>query len=107
MCLDYKAWNFTRYVHNAYLFIGADLGLLGLLPFLWFSVSYLFRGFSMGRRLKDPVLKGWVLGLTLGYIALLVASMAGPEFMAWHTVPIIAVMLAANEVAIRLEESPA
>jgi O-antigen ligase len=103
MCADML----TRYVHNAYLFILADLGLLGFLPFLWFSASYLFRGFSVGRTLKDPILRSWVLGLTLGYITTLVAAIAGPEFMAWHTVPIVGVMLGVNEVAIRLGQQSA
>lgn len=107
MCLGYKDGNFVRYVHNAYLFILADLGLFGFLPFLWFSASYLFRGFSVGRTLKDPTLRGWVFGLTLGYIALLIASISGPEFMSWHTAPVVGVMLGVNEVAIRLGQSPA
>jgi hypothetical protein len=96
-----------RFVHNSYAFILADLGLLGFLPFLWFSAAYLFRGFLSGRTLKDPVLKGWVLGLTLAYVVLLIASVAEPEFMYAHTVPVIGVMLGVNEVALRLGQSPA
>lgn len=98
-------WNtddLTRFMHNSYLFILADLGVLGFLPFLWFSAAFLFRGFHYGRKLEDPTLKGWVLGLTLSYVALAVASISGPEFMAWHTVPVIGVILGLNEVAIRL-----
>ncbi|GAB4534089.1 MAG: hypothetical protein Kow0063_16820 [Anaerolineae bacterium] len=104
MCQNYKGWNYTRYVHNVYLFILADLGILGFLPFLWFSIKYLLRGFSAGQTLKDPTLRGWTLGLSLGYVTTLVASLAGPEFMSWHTVPIMGVMLGINEVAIRLGE---
>ena len=98
---------FTRFMHNSYLFILADLGILGFLPFLWFSVAYLVRGFVFGLTLQDPVLKGWVLGLTLGYIALLIAGAAGAELVGWHTTPVIGVMLGVNEVAIKLGQQSA
>ena len=97
----------TRYMHNSYFFILADLGIAGFLPFVWFSVAYVVRGFLLGSKLRDPGLRGWVLGLTLSYITLLIAGISGPEFMTWHTVPVVGVMLGVNEVAIRLGQRSA
>jgi O-antigen ligase len=105
--LRYEWWNgdeLTRYMHNSYLFMLADLGVLGFLPFLWFSILFLGRGFFYGRRLTDPFLKSWVLALTLSYVALLIASMAGPEFMTQHTTPVIGTLMGVSEVAIRLSK---
>ncbi len=105
--LRYEWWNgdeLTRYMHNAYLFILADLGVVGFLPFLWFSVLFLGRGFFFGRKLSDPFLKSWVLAITLSYVALLIASVAGPEFMTQHTTPVIGTLMGISEVAIRLSK---
>jgi len=52
-------------------------------------------------------LKGWILGLTLSFVTLAIASISGPEFMAWHTTPVVGIMLGINEVAIRLGRPPA
>jgi O-antigen ligase len=96
----------TRFMHNSYLFILADVGFLGFLPFLWFSGVFVYRGFRHGRRLKDPHLRAWVLGLSLSFVALAVAAFAGPEFMQWDSVPVIGVIFGISEVAIRLGQSP-
>lgn len=103
-------WNgdtLTRYMHNSYLFILADLGVIGFVPFLGFSIVFLLRGFYYGHRLPDPILKGWVLGLTLSYVTLAIASISGPEFMSDHTTPVVGMMLGINEVAIRLGQPSA
>lgn len=93
----------TRFMHNSYLYVLADLGILGFLPFLWFSILFLYRGFRFGRKLQDPALRSWVLGLSLSFVALLIAGVAGPEFMALHTVPVIGAIFGLTEVALRLE----
>lgn len=92
----------TRFVHNSYLFILADLGLLGFLPFLWFSVAYLIRGFFFAHKLQDPVLRGLILGFTLSYIATLIGVSAGGGLMKFQDVAVIGVMLGINEMAIRV-----
>jgi O-antigen ligase len=105
--LRYEWWNgddLTRYMHNAYLFILADLGFVGFLPFVWFSILFLGRGYFFGRKLSDPFLRSWVLAITLSYVALLIASIAGPEFMTQHTTPVIGTLMGVSEVAIRLSK---
>jgi O-antigen ligase len=96
----------TYFVHNAYLWILVDFGIVGFLPFLWLSVAYLSRGYLSWFKLQDPVLKGVVIGCTVSYIAILVASTATPKLLESEYVLLIGVMLGINEVAIRLEQGP-
>ncbi len=52
-------------VHNKYLLIWAETGLVGLLAYLWFLFSILHRGWQAWR-MQDRVLSPIVLGLTAG-----------------------------------------
>ncbi len=92
----------TSYIHNAYLFLLLDVGIIGFLPFLWFSIVYLVRAFSSWYTLQDPVLKALVLGFAVSYIAVLSSSTTTPRLLEANYVPLIGVMLGINEVAIRL-----
>lgn len=91
-----------RYVHNSYLYLLVDVGIVGFLPFVWFSLLHLFRGFSSWHTIRDPVLKALVMGFTVSYIAVLSTSATSPRLLENHYVPLIGVMLGVNAVAIRL-----
>ncbi len=93
----------TGYMHNAYLFILVDLGIAGFVPFIWFSALFLFRGYRLWQRVKDKVFMAVVLGFTLSYVTVLIASIASPMFMAWYWTPVLGVMLGVNEVIYRLD----
>jgi hypothetical protein len=93
----------SHYVHNAYLWLLVDFGILGFLPFLWFSIAFLVRGISARRSLEDVILRGFVLGFTIGYIVLLTSSIAAPRFLGMHSVVPIAIIMGMNEVMMRLE----
>jgi O-antigen ligase len=92
----------THYIHNAYLYLLLDVGIMGFLPFLWFSIVYLVRGFSSWYMIQDPVLKGLAFGFSLSYIAVLSSSMTSPRLLEPNYAPLIGVMLGITEVAIRL-----
>jgi putative inorganic carbon (HCO3(-)) transporter len=93
----------THYIHNAYLYLLLDLGIAGFLPFLCFSILALVRGFSSWYTLREPVLRGLVLGFTLSFIAILSSGMTSPRLLEASYAPLIGVMLGINEVAIRLD----
>jgi O-antigen ligase len=102
-------WNgdtLTHYMHNGYLYLLTDVGIVGFLPFFWFSIVYLFRGFSSWRTIQDPVLKGLVIGFTLSYIAVLSSNTTSPRLLEANYIPLLGVMLGVNEVAIRLAQQP-
>ena len=92
----------TYYVHNAYLWILLDFGIVGFVPFVWFSIIYLLRGTLYWVESQEPILKGIVIGLTISYIAILISSIATPKLLELSSVPLIAMMLGINEVAMRL-----
>ena len=94
----------THYIHNAYLYLLLDLGIAGFLPFLCFAILALIRGFSSWRRIREPVMRGLVLGFTLSFIAVLSSCTTSPRLLEASYVPLIGVMLGINEVIIRLGE---
>jgi len=90
------------FVHNGYLYLLKDMGIVGFLPILWFSIAHLMVGVSAWYRLQDPILKGIVIGFTLSYLAILVASTSQPRLLETNSVPILGVILGINQVAIKL-----
>lgn len=104
---EYRApWDkgdaYTHYIHNGYLYLLVDLGIVGFLPFLWFSIVFLVRGLLAWYRLQDPVLKSIIIGFTLSYVAVLSSSGTSPRFFEQNYILLIGVMLGINEVVIRL-----
>lgn len=69
----------VSFVHNLYILIAAELGLPGILFFLWF----LFRCFKMivrTCRSKIPFVKNYGHGLLASLAGFVVASIPGPDF---------------------------
>lgn len=93
----------SHYVHNAYLWFLVDFGLLGFLPFLWFSILFLVRGISAWHKLKDPILRSLALGFTMGYVVILVSSVAAPRLMTTYGAVLVGVVFGINEIIIRLD----
>lgn len=82
-------WDTTRYVHNAYLFIFLNMGLVGLLSFLWLSLSFIRYGLRVYRSLETGIGKALSLGITAGFASLMVMSLAGPLLVS----PIVTIWL--------------
>jgi putative inorganic carbon (HCO3(-)) transporter len=61
-----QEWIFT--VHNKYLLVWAETGILGLVAFLWIMVAAIRRGWAAVRA-HDRVLSPLALGLTTGIVA--------------------------------------
>ncbi len=97
----------TGYMHNTFLFILMDLGIVGFAPFVWFSALFLLRGYLLWAKIRDKVFRGVVLGFTLSYVTVLIAGVAAPVFMAWYWTPVLGVMLGINEVIYTLNTEAA
>jgi O-antigen ligase len=62
---------FLYAVHNQYLLIWAETGVVGVLSFLWFLTSSIRQGVRCWRQ-HDPVLSPLALGLSMGLVAFMI-----------------------------------
>jgi O-antigen ligase len=94
-------YDFTKHIHNGHLWILLDTGLLGYLSLIWLSLVFLIRGFRYWRNVPDARMRGIVLGFTLVYVVVLIAAVANSTFVMWNWIPVIGIMLGANEALFR------
>jgi len=94
--------NNLGYMHNSYLYILMDFGIVGFVPFVWFSIMFLIRGYRLWLTIQDKVFMAVVLGFTLTYVTFLIAGIAAPAFMEWYCTPVLGVMFGVNEVIYQL-----
>ncbi|MBA7497374.1 hypothetical protein ES704_00102 [subsurface metagenome] len=64
-------------VHNEYLQLGAELGILGLGIFFWIIITYFSYGIKLLKRTKDRYKQGILIGLMGGIMAVLVDAIFG------------------------------
>ena len=64
-------------VHNEYLQLGAEIGILGLGIFLWLLITYFNYGIKLLKRLKDEYKQGIAIGLMGGVVAVLIDGIFG------------------------------
>jgi tetratricopeptide (TPR) repeat protein len=64
-------------VHNEYLQLGAEIGILGLGIFLWLLITYFNYGIKLLKRLKDEYKQGIAIGLMGGVVAILIDAIFG------------------------------
>ena len=64
-------------VHNEYLQLWAELGIIGLGIFLWLIITYFNYGIKLLKRLKDEYKQGIVIGLMGGVVAVLIDAIFG------------------------------
>lgn len=86
-------WNYqfhmttVIFVHNLYLLITAENGIIGLLFFLWFLAMYL-RETLRGMRSKFVFIANISSGLFASLMGFLLASYPGPDYFTEHAVGI-------------------
>lgn len=86
-------WNYqfhmttVIFVHNLYLLITAENGIVGLLFFLWFLVMYL-RETLRGMKSKFLFISNISSGLFASLMGFLLASYPGPDYFTEHAVGI-------------------
>ncbi len=99
--LDTNLW----YVHNGYLWILLKMGLLGFVPFVWFSYLFVKRGIRNWNKLEDRFFKGIVLGSVCSYLGIALANLASPHFMESWEVAGIMLFFGINEIIYRIERT--
>ncbi len=96
--------NLTWYIHNGYLSIALNFGVIGTLPFLWFYLGFILRGFRSWKKIENKYLKSVVMGVTLSGIGMLGATMVAPMFTELYSIMVISIMAGLSEVIIRINE---
>lgn len=92
--------NLTSYIHNAYLYIVLNFGIMGALPFFVFYFGFILRGLRRWKKIQDNYLKSLVLGFSVSGIGIILACMVDPIFMQWFSIIVISIMTGLNEVII-------
>lgn len=93
------------YIHNAYLWVLIDAGLIGFIPFIWLFLAFLLRGFTRWRKIEDPKLRVVVLGCSLGILGQAISNLVAPNFIQSWVLVVFAIMFGVNEVIFRWELS--
>jgi len=81
------------YPHNSYLHMAAEIGILGLLAFLWVLWRFFKQGFRMLTRLEDSNEALLLLGIMAGLLAFLVQSFFDTNLFALRLVMLFWVMM--------------
>lgn len=97
--------NLTRYIHNGFLWILVNMGLIGFLPFIWLYIRFLVSGFSSWKKIEDTILKSAATGFTLSGVGILLIAMVSPIFMQWFSIVVIATIMGLTQAIIRINEN--
>ena len=101
----YPEDNIKHFIHNGYLWILLKLGLLGFIPFVWFSYIFVKRGLKNWDNLNGAFYKGVVLGSVSSYLGIALGNLAAPHFMQNWEVAALGLYFGTNEVIYRIEEA--
>jgi len=91
----------TYYIHNGYLWILTDMGILGLVSFMLFYGGFLIRAVRNWNNIGDIYLKTAIVSFVLSGIGILLMSLYVPLFMEWHSIVVIATIMGLSETIIR------
>jgi len=92
-----------NYIHNGYLWVWLKTGLLGLIPFLWFFLAFLTRGFRQWRHVRDETLRAASLGFTLVIFAMMFSNFVAPLLVADFNIAFFAAGMGFVEAVSALE----
>jgi O-antigen ligase len=94
------------YIHNAYLWVLIDMGLVGFIPFILLYAIALARGFKYWKRIPDRKLSVILLGGTLGILGQAISNIVAPNFVQSWMLFIFVVIMGINELIIHWEINP-
>lgn len=95
--------NLRWYIHNSYLWVWIDMGLIGIIPFVWFYVAAVIRNLRYWRKVGDSRLRAFVLGSTLGVLGQSISNFVAPNFIQSWVLAIFPLVIGMNEVILRSE----
>jgi O-antigen ligase len=104
MDIGEDGWDSKRFIHNGYLWVLVNMGLLGFLPLMWLYIRFLTRGFSNWRKIMDPMEKSIVIGYAICGVALSLSILFEPRVLQWRGIMVIATMAGMNEAIILRNE---
>ncbi|MDD5066626.1 MAG: O-antigen ligase family protein [bacterium] len=87
----------VSYMHNFYLWIILNMGIVGFIAFAWYYLLFLFRGFKYWKKIKDDYLRAVYISFTLSGLGLIPGAMVNPQFREWYSIIIITIMVGINE----------
>jgi O-antigen ligase len=94
----------TKYIHNGYLWMLLYIGLVGLLPFLWFCIRFISRGYLHWNKIKDAEMGGMLSGFTLSVLGALIINIVDPLFRSWFSAVVFSIGIGLGEVIIRINQ---
>jgi O-antigen ligase len=97
----WSAENIQWYIHNAYLWVLVDAGLIGFIPFICFYALGVLRGLRFWRSIGDSRFRVTVLGFTLGVLGQAISNIVTPNFFQNWVLVIFPILLGMNEVIFR------
>jgi O-antigen ligase len=95
--------NLRWYIHNSYLWVWIDMGLIGIVPFVWFYAASIIRCLKNWRKVVDSRLRAFVLGSTLGVLGQSISNFVAPNFIQSWVLAIFPLVIGMNEVILRCE----
>jgi O-antigen ligase len=95
--------NLRWYIHNSYLWVWIDMGLIGLIPFLWFYLAAIIKHLLQWRRIRDSKLQAVMLGGSLGILGQSISNLVAPNFIQTWILVIFPIVIGMNEVILRLD----
>jgi O-antigen ligase len=100
MNIGREGWDSKRFIHNGYLWVLVNMGLIGFIPLMWFYIRFLIRGLLNWRKIRDPKERSVVLGYAICGVALSLSILVEPRLMQWRGIMVIATIAGMNEVII-------
>jgi len=94
---------FADKVHNEYLQLWAELGIIGLGIFLWLIIAYFNYGIKLLKRMKDKYKQGMIIGLMGSIVAVLVDGIFGFPLHLPATIVLFWLVLALTITTIKIE----
>ncbi|GFE58375.1 O-antigen ligase [Geobacter sp. AOG1] len=83
---------FTYYVHNGFMWILLDTGIIGFLLFFWFYIGFIIRCIRKWKFISDDYLRYLVVGFMLSCIGIIPMTLYNPIFMQWFSIVVIAII---------------
>lgn len=69
--------------HNSYLMIFTEMGIFGLLIFLWLLITILYFGIKLFRAIQDDEKRALVLGLISSILTVIISAVGGITFVSF------------------------
>jgi O-antigen ligase len=90
----------TDFIHNSYLWVWKDLGLIGLLPFLILISMAVYRGITWSDSMPHGFHRAVVLANGVSLLCLAAFALQGSPFIGNWNLSVIAVLIGLNEALI-------